>query len=171
MHIWCRTNYSYWWKQCKCPTLKLNYKRREQSWRCMARPQKSRYASLRKTVKAALLPLKYHSILIEVDYVEPNHSFIMKHQGAYKLEHVICTTLPACDRATRRLLISHFALTHNLATATLWLLFKLARTQGSTFPVNIKSWHNSLKQAWQHMRKITHEMNDRQSFDFKCKLI
>lgn len=41
----------------------------------------------------------------------------------------------------------------NLASATLWLLFKLACTQGSTLPVNIKSWHYGLKQTWQDVRK------------------
>lgn len=56
----------------------------------------------------------------------------------------------------------------NLASASLWLLFKLAYTQGSTLPVNIKSWHNCLKQTQQDMRKITCEMNVRGSFGFNC---
>lgn len=56
----------------------------------------------------------------------------------------------------------------NLASATLWLLFKLAYTQGRALPVNIKSWHNSLKQTRRDRRKIAYKMNIRRSFGLNC---
>lgn len=58
----------------------------------------------------------------------------------------------------------------NLAFAALWLFLKLACTQGSTLPVIVKSWHDTLKQTWQVIREIIYETNVRGNFDLPCRV-
>lgn len=112
---------------------------------CTKLRQTPRYTSLQKKYKRQH-KRSFNPQLTEAEYADTNRSFVMKHRGA--TSRSICTTEPACDRATRRLLISHFALTLIWHLLLYGCFFKLACTQGSTLPVNIKSRHKSLKQTW-----------------------
>lgn len=105
---------------------------------------------------ANVSPVSVNPHLIEAEYGEPACSFIMKHRGA---AHGSTSYVQQCQHvtklATRRLLITHFSLTLIWHLLLYGCFFKLACTQGSTLPVSIKSWHNSLRQTWQGTRKIT----------------
>lgn len=60
---------------------------------------------------------------MSAECVQLSRSFIMNHQGATSMS--ICTTMPAGDQeAPHQSLYSDT----NLASATLWLLFKLVCT-------------------------------------------
>lgn len=110
---------------------------------------------------------------MSAEYVELNRSFITRHRGGRVHEHMYdgASVWLSDQEAPHPSLCSDT----NLASATLWLLFKLACTQGSTVPVNIKSWHNSMKQPQQDVikkekKKKNYLGNERQKWFEWCIL-
>lgn len=104
---------------------------------------------------------------MSAEYVELNRSFITRHQGGRVHEHMYdsASVWLSDQEAPHPSLCSDT----NLASATLWLLFKLARTQGSTQCLSTSNhdttvW-NSLSRTWLKKKKITWEINVRGSFD------
>ncbi len=130
--------------------IKLESQRVKEECGCMKLPKTTRYTSLQKHKRQHKCLL---SMLNRITHL------LQSTDGGYKHKHMhnSASMWLSDQEASHQSLCSDT----NLASATLWLLFKLACTQGSTLPVNIKSWHNSLKQTQQDIRKITSEMNVR----------
>lgn len=117
-------------------------------WCCTELQQKARHTSQKKK-----------------EYVEVNRSFTLGTKGLQARVYVRQSCMLLSNREA-----PHHSLSSdtNLASATLWLLLKLACHPGEPLPVNIKSWHNSVQHTQHDMGKITCEMRVRGSSDFNC---